>query len=364
MLSMGRPKKEKPNRSDGRYEVKIKVGETFDGKAIRKSFYSDISLADAKRKGEEYKVSSEVQAITGQGVQQTTAFKEWATKWLEIYKKPYVSNNTYLYNYKNAIDNHIMPYFEKSTLQNIKPIDIQKFYASKRSMSMSALEKIKICLDGIFETAIDNDLIFKSPARNIKLMSDAEKNIKNVYTTEQMKIAKQFFINKMPEVYLLLCTGLRRGEMLGLKWEDIDFKNSKLSVKRTIANKYNGGVEERPPKWNSYRDIPLEKNLSELLQSIPRINQFVFPNQDTIQCQYPSAWSRKLSRYMEILNKKTGLPVLSAHELRHTYGTELRRRGIDIYTIQKIMGHRDLQMTTEIYVHNEFDVLKKSFIDA
>ena len=63
---------------------------------------------------------------------------------------------------------------------------------------------------------------------------------------------------------------------------------------------------------------------------------------------------------MKLMNKETGIKILSAHELRHTYGTDLRRRGVDIYTIQKLMGHKDIKMTSEIYVENEIDVLKKN----
>ena len=215
----------------------------------------------------------------------------------------------------------------------------------------------------VFETAIDNDLIFKNPTRNVNFVSDREKNVKNVYTTDEIKIAKDFFKNKMPEVFLILCSGLRRGELLGLKWSDIDFKEEKLSVNRAISSKNGGGVVVRPPKWNSYRDIPIEADLLELLKTLPQNNEYVFPNVDGVGCQLPCAWSNKLRRYMKKANEKLNIPKLSAHEIRHTYGTELRRRGVDIYTIQKIMGHKDITMTTEIYVHNEFEVLKKAVLN-
>lgn len=188
--------------------------------------------------------------------------------------------------------------------------------------------------------------------------------MKKVYTTEEMEIAKEYFVHKMPEVYLILSTGLRRSEMLGLKWSDIDLSEDKLSVNRSISAKKGGGYREGPPKWNSYRDIPIEPGLKNLLQTLPHNSEYLFPNQNGIGCQLPCAWSRKLRRYMVKLNDEFGIPILSAHELRHTYGTELRRRGIDIYTIQKIMGHKDIQMTTEIYVHNEFEMLKKALLNA
>ena len=82
---MARPKKEKPNRNDGRYEVKLTIGKTIDGTPIRKSFYSYISKEDAKKQADEYKIESEVANRTGAGfVDRNISFEEWAYKWLEV----------------------------------------------------------------------------------------------------------------------------------------------------------------------------------------------------------------------------------------------------------------------------------------
>jgi len=131
--------------------------------------------------------------------------------------------------------------------------------------------------------------------------------------------------------------------------------------------------EYRADKWAVETLIPFDEilealtkgyeqvlELPELLKQLPRTSEFVFPNIKGIGCQLPCAWSNKLRRHMK---KIKGVPPLSAHEIRHTYGTELRRRGVDIYTIQKIMGHKDIRMTTEIYVHNEFEILKKALLN-
>ena len=93
---MPRSKKEKPNRSDGLYEVKVTVGRKVNGTLIRKSFYSSVSKADAKKKAERYLIEKEVAERTiGQFVDQDVTFKEWAIKWLETYKKGKVKGNTY-----------------------------------------------------------------------------------------------------------------------------------------------------------------------------------------------------------------------------------------------------------------------------
>lgn len=359
---MARPKKEKPTRADGIYEVKVTIGHTLDGNLIRKSFYSSVSKADARAKAEEYKIKQEVTNRTGIiDPSNTITFEKWARKWLEVYKKPYVSDNTYLFTYKNNVENHLLPYFGKADLKNIKSIDIQSFFDKKcKILSQSTLGKLHICLFGIFDKAIDNDLIYKNPVKNIVYKSLISKNNKIVWTDEQIEIAKDFFKNRLPEVFLMLETGLRRGETLGLMWSDIDFENKTLTVKRSIAFKNGGGVDVRPPKWESYRTIPISSELCNILLTLDKSNDYIFTTVDG-KVQEPRVWSKKLQRHMKAMHEKySDIPILTAHELRHTRGTQLRRNGVDIYTIQKLMGHKDINVTANTYVHEEIEVTRRA----
>ena len=359
---MPRPKKQAPNHATGMYEYKATIGRDFQGKAIRKSFYSSKSLDEAKKKAQAYIINQEIADRTGETlIQNTYTFGEWTEKWLEVYKKPTVSENTYLHTYKGPTEKHIIPYFGKSDLKNIRNIDVQKFFSIKQNtLSQSMLEKLKIILNAIFECAIENDLCYKNPVKHAEYRSNVEKSEKQVYTDEQLKIVKPYFYTDMPEVFLLLETGLRRGEMLGLMWQDIDIAKKTLSVNRSISDKSGGGVLINPPKWDSYRTIPISNELIQLLCSLPHNSLYVFPNVNG-QIAYPSHWSRKLQRHMERLNKTyPSIPILTAHELRHTRGTEMRRTGVDIYTIQKIMGHKDINVTANIYVHDDVETTRKA----
>ena len=164
---------------------------------------------------------------------------------------------------------------------------------------------------------------------------------------------------ELPEIGALLWTGMRIGELCGLMWQDVDMKNDVYTIQRSIAVKVGGGVEVRPPKWNSTRTNPIEPTFKSILEQQPRTSIYVFPNEKGM-CQNPNTLRQKISRAMERLPED--IPRLLPHELRHTYGTALRRRGVDIYSIQKIMGHKDIKMTTELYVHNEVDELKKAIL--
>lgn len=359
---MARPKKQAPNHPTGMYEYKATIGKTFDGKPIRKSFYSSKNIAEAKLKASNYILDKEVAERTGETfIQHEYTFGEWAMRWLIVYKKPHVTENTYITTYHTTVVKHIIPYFGAAKITDIRNIDIQHFFDIKQQTSSeSLLHKLKICLSGIFESAVDNDLCYKNPVKNISTTSQVDKNEKHIYTDEQLKIARDFFYNDMPETFLLLETGLRRGEMLGLMWKDIDFKEKTISVNRSIAEKKGGGVSIMPPKWDSYRTIPISDKLCEMLSNLPRNNVYVFPNING-NIAVPHNWSQKLKRHMGALNRQyPHMPMLTAHELRHTRGTELRRNGVDIYTIQKLMGHKDINVTSNIYVHDDVATTRKA----
>lgn len=358
---MPRPKKEQPNHAGGLYEVKITIGKTLEGKLIRKSFYSSTSKADAKAQAEEWKVRQEVANRTGIGfVDKIRTFGEWADQWLMTYKKPNVTENTFNGTYKLYVDKHLKPFFGKAELSSVKPADIQRFYNLKRELSASTLHKISLCLNGIFETAIDNDLCYKNPARSVNYNSVYEQNKKQTYTESQYRALCHLIRHTKPEIVLLLETGLRCGELCGLQWTDIS--NGVIQVNRSIAVDKAEGFIVRPPKWNSYRTVPITPKARNALRRLHNDDIYVLPAGPG-RPYTPRTFAKILSRFMEPLHEThPEIPVLSAHELRHTFGTRLRRKGVDIYTIQKVMGHKDIKMTSEVYVHNEIDELKKAML--
>ena len=239
---MGRPKKDKPNHASGMYEVKITIGHTFYGKPIRKSFYSSVSKSAAKAKAEQFKIDQAVSMQTDSPfVSKKECFDTWTIKWLETYKLNKVKEHTYLFTYKKNIEKYLIPYFKKAKLSDIKQIDIQNYFNEIKNadngkpLSLSVLEKHKMILKSIFDTAIDNDLCYKNPVKNINFPKVAEKREKLFYNAEQAKLFRRYTIaNKYYDMVILLDTGIRRSELLGLKWSDIDTDNNILHVQRKL----------------------------------------------------------------------------------------------------------------------------------
>ena len=141
-------KKSSPNRQDGRYEVKITIGKTLQGKLIRKSFYSEISKADAKKKADAWIIEQKVSELTGISsapAQTSYTFERWAMTWLKNHKEKAVRRITYEETYQATVTRYLIPHFGKANLSDILPSDIVAFYNDNNvRYSNSLLEKCKI----------------------------------------------------------------------------------------------------------------------------------------------------------------------------------------------------------------------------
>ena len=204
-------------------------------------------------------------------IDHTITFAAWAEKWLEVYVKPTMSENTYKYTYENTVRNRLLPYFGEFRLTAIKPINVQKFFATKKDSSVSMLKKMRMCLSSMFESAIENQVCRTNPTRKTKFTSDATPHEKHACSDEQIDFFKMFALsNGWPEVALLLETGMRRGELLGLMYSDIDFAAQTYSINRSLADVRSVGVVINPPKKDSYRTNPLSQAAIDILSAIPR----------------------------------------------------------------------------------------------
>ena len=364
---MGRPKKEKPTRSDGLYEIKATVGRRFDGTPIRKSFYSSVSKADAKAKAEKYKAEQALYERTGERISEPVSmtFDKWAVKWLETYKKGTVKDHTFNFTYRVNVEEYLIPYFKSAKLSSIRQIDIQEYFNQARNkksgepLAVSTLDKQKMILKSLFDAAIDNDFCFKNPVKNIKYQLVAEPIQKRVYSREQADTVIAYSKEHgRYDIVIMLETGVRRSELIGLQWSDIDFEGKTIHIQRSVVQTTDQIVIDKPKTKTSDRFIPISTKLADYIKSYQNDNAYVISD-DKVEPKSPSTFASQFERFMDKMSKEKGCPALTPHELRHTFGTLLREQGVDIYTIQKVMGHSDISVTAAIYVHNDLDVLRE-----
>lgn len=359
---MSRPKKEKPNH--GKYfEVKKTIGHKLNGSPIRKSFYSETSKADASAQGDKWLIAHKVAEQTGTPfIEKDVTFAQWAKKWLKTYKKGKVKQHTYDYTYRINVENYMIPFFGGAKLPDITQADIQAYFNKYNYLAENNLKRHRMILHNIFEKAIYNDLCRKNPVVGITYLSTKEKTVRHAYTMAQMErlieYAKSQHNGAM--IVIMLNTGIRRGELLGLKWIDIDWERKSVHIRRSVtpdtAEPEDGDVKSD----SSYREIPVSDEFLEWLKKLPRKNNYVIPGKTVYGYMSIDGFEGRYKRFMEKASNDLGIPYLVPHELRHTFGTVLRERGVDLYTISHVMGHGDVVVTDKIYVHNDYNVLRKN----
>ncbi|MBK5243702.1 MAG: site-specific integrase [Eubacteriaceae bacterium] len=341
--------------------IRITVGKTSDGKPIMKNFYGK-SIKECNEKIDAYKL----ELATGQKQEwDETIFKSWADQWLNIYKEKVVSSPTY-YGYKLCID-HLNDYFGDYNIRMIRAIDVQQFFKLKADLSQSMVDKLRITLNAIFETAIENDFIIKNPMANIKQPKGKPTAPKRPYTVAEYDIVVEY-AKTHPEglgAFIILKTGIRKGELVGLNpAKDIDFHKKLLTLHRVITD--DTGTPKMKTTGKSekaMRAIPLDDVFCDFLKDDIRMyrDDYLFKTRRD-KIMGPRVWAnyhyKKFKEDLKIAHPE--IPVLAPHELRHTYGTVLYKSGTDVFTLQKLLGHASIETTTKIYVHDDVDDLIKN----
>ena len=342
------PRPKKSNRKDGRYEIKRIVGYDAEGRAIKKSFYGS-SKDDALQHYLNYISEAEKK----QAEKKRMDFASWAEQWLYVYKEPDVKPTTFLTTYLRPCKNYIVPFFKDYTIQDISQVDIKNFLNDmSKNLSQSYIDKIVICLKGIFESAIDNDIIAKNPCRNISCKSKLESKQKRTYDKESVDKLCNSEHQYALLINILLRLGLRCSELCGLRWEDVDFEEGYLHIRRALTTEGGQIYIGETKSTNSTRRLSVPLDLLERMRA----------NQGEQDEYIASINGRHITpdhfneRQLEVFYNSLRVPKaqrLSAHELRHTCGTLLYEETKDIYFVSRFLGHSDISITTKTYVHSE-----------
>lgn len=246
-------------------KIAVTIGFKADNTPIKKAFYGR-STAQAKSRAERWLESHG----TPEKQADILTLGGWAARWLNVYKKPDVTPTAYTTTYEITVRRHILPALGSCVMMDLTPMDIKAFYNSVSHLSKSVCSKIKMCLNGILETAVENGLCEHNPAHKVKIESTATPRVKEVFSNAEIEIASAWFLQTMPEVVLALETGVRRGELLVFFKSDFDTRRHVYSVARTVRKPRGQAPETAAPKSLSYRTNPLT---DRALQAVELLRQ-------------------------------------------------------------------------------------------
>jgi len=364
-------RKDKDGNTVG-WEYRAVVGRREDGTLDRKSFYAKGKMA-AKKKHDDWAKAETVK------LEAVRTVGEWAAQWLQTYKKDKVSYKSYK-NYELYINKHIIPHIGSLRLEDVRQAHIESLYQKEAGLSASALNYVKITLNGIFGSALENRYCTTNPAAKVKPPHKAKKT-PQAFTAGEVGVILDYAPSHNYGYYVtaLLYTGLRMGELLALQWGDVDFDNLTITVRRSLYEIENlDEVTTLPPdknkkvkhikKWDikdstkTERDrvVVLTQKGAEALKQIPHKSLFIISGEGT-GFLTPAAFEYRFRKVLTDLNdtlpEDRKVRILSPHKARHTYATHLLKGGANLRAIQEQLGHQRIT-TTEIYTQVDIESRK------
>lgn len=303
--------------------------------------------------------------------------EEFMKEWLEVYIEPNLERTT-IKGYKMNVYTYIIPNIGKIQLQKLKSIHIQKFYndllatptRKGNARSPKTIRNIHMNLCAALNKAVDLELIKKNPAKKVVIPKSRQYR-GEVYNMEEIKKLLEYVVGSDMELPINLAVGLgvRRGELLALKWQDVDFNNNKVKIQRSLGQVKDEVFYKSPKTESSNREIYIPEGLMVLLKKnkLDQNKQKLklggqYEDNDLIVCQQngrcykPDSFSNKFCRLMN----RTGMKRIRLHDLRHSHATLLLTMGVSPKVAQQRLGHGSISTTMDIYSHVLEEVEKEA----
>ncbi len=355
-------------RLDGRWEGRIIIGHKKDGSPIFKSVFGKTQKATLKALHQLIDLYRDVDLTE----ECRMTLGEWLDKWLDEYMLFTIRENT-LEHYRAMTNNQVKRFIGDKQLAYLTTADIQKFYNKIKKegrmeshpihgyeLSNTMVRGVHMMLHQALDVAVKERLIVRNPTNGTTIPQKS-------YTEKQVLDDGQLdrFLQAIKQepywygfFYVEIMTGLRRGEICGLKWSDVNFTDGTLSIRRSVSTKKGGDVSIGETKTDTgTRVIVMPASIASLLEKKEKISQWIFPNPiNPTEPLNPNSAYHKLKTIL----KREGLPSIRFHDLRHTFATHALQGGVDAKTLAGILGHTDASFTLDTYTHITGDMQRNA----
>ena len=343
-------------RPDGRYE-----GRWTDTAGKKHSVYGK-TLREVRTKLREAELSAPQKACK----EKDCTVDEWFYIWLETYKKGFLKENT-IYRYKIMYDKHISPRIGSYLLSDVRRIDVQTIISEMQSKGLSAASQLlvkKLCY-GIFKQAVQDEMLLRNPADGVNTARKSKYDgVVLTKEQEQIFLERSFADFYGPILGVQFNTGLRAGELFGLKTEDVDLAGGYIYVKRTLVIVDGKNIENSPKTETSIRRVPINSDCRMYLERWMEQRRICAEKNTGQVCEYffcnggfstltLSGYNSAISRLVRSINMtlpvEKQIPIFRSHAMRRSFATRCFEAGVPPKVVQKYLGHTNIQTTMDIY---------------
>lgn len=357
---MGRKGENIHKRKDGRWEARLLVHK-YNGDTSYHSIYGK-TYHEAKEKREKYLENKHKRYVKHTNI----SFSDILDMWIE--KRFFYQKESTRLKYQNIIDRHIKPELGNIDVNLLDDIVINKFLTDKKEsgrinkkggLSNSYVKTMAIIISSALQYAIEKD--YRSPLKTkIQKPSNDKKEITVLPVSTQTRLENALLNNYSKTalgILITLNTGLRIGELCALKWENIDLTNGIIHIRTSVIRVANHEDSLRKTKYiiaepktkTSIRDIPITTKLYPILVAAKDKGVFVLSDDNNFLC--PRTFEYRFHKLLE----SYAIPDTNFHTLRHTFATRCVEKNVDIKTLSEILGHSNVSITLNYYVHPSFE---------
>ena len=342
-----------------KYRVCFDYGVDRSGKRIRK-YRTFETKRDATRAFNEHKVKMDKGT---QVLPSEYTFAQWLDYWYKDIILPQIEETT-AYGYRGMIENYLKPQLGEIRLQKLTARDIQQYYTwlmDEKKLSPNTVIKHHNLLTNTLNAAERQEYITKNPMRAVSPPKKRQREAK-FYTPEQLGILLDKAVGTRLELPVFICAylGLRRGELCGLRWSDVDLEHKTITIENTRTQAGKKEIEKGTKTASSTRTLYLPDTLCDMLKAARE-------HQQACRAEYKNAYDDNdyvvvmedgrpfrpnyLSELFGKFLADNDLPKIVLHELRHTFASLSNQAGIPAYNIGKALGHSTPATTQKIYTH-------------
>lgn len=354
-------------RKDGYYYVRLPLGKDDNGKHQYDVIY-DKKKSDLEEKMKDYEKNK---GINGRALEKAPlTLTQWTYRHLFTTVLGSVAPSTF-HGYVGLYESHIKTSkLGDRDIKDIKPIDLQEFfnngvvshgkYSTNNPLAYSSLKKLRFLVNSVFKSAMINNIISFNPMQHVEISKNKQDGIERPALTiaEQKAYIKALDGEVYGFLYIVaLFTGMRLGELIGLKWDYVDLKRNRIAVVETIkrsrvykadGNYKKESVTKSPKSAKSKREIPINKSLVPTFEDhkAKSTSNYVFSTSNNTPLS-----AENVAKYHKRICVKAQINPVPFHSLRHTYATRLVEVGENFKTLQELLGHSDISTTMNIYAH-------------